>query len=777
MKEKIISQEITQELRQAYLDYAMSVIVSRALPDARDGLKPVQRRILYVMKELGLWFREKFSKCANVTGNTLARYHPHGDQPVYEALVRMAQDFSFRYPLIKGQGNFGSIDGDPPAAQRYTECKLEKITEELVADIDKETVDFRPNYDNTKEEPIVLPAKIPNLIINGSLGIAVGMTTSIPPHNLFEVMSAVKLLVKNPQVETEEILKIIKGPDFPTGGTIYGAKRLKEIYEKGRGGIIIRGDILIEKGRKERLVITSIPFQVNKAELVKEIAMLALEKILPEIKDVRDESNKEGIRIVIETKGGDLEKLKENLYRLTSLQKTFYFNFIALDKGIQPKLFSLKELLFAWIDHRREVIKRRTKFDLERNKERVHLLEGFDKALENLDRVINTIKTSKDKKDALEKLMKRFNLSEKQADAILEMPLRTLTQMERHKILEELKERRSIIKELELILKSPKKIDEIIVQEADEIIKNYPTERLTKIVEAEPEISLIPEVPEEKVWLFIDQKNFIQLFSLDKFNLNQNKQNQTFEKLFKDYNLKILQITSTKNKLLVLTKKGKLYAVDLANFYHTSKYLESQILLDKEDEIIKILIYDHEPYLLLLTQNGLGKKLKLEDILTNRKTGTQIIKLSNDFLVDALLIKGNEILGTLNDEGNILLFKENLPLQGKTAKGVKVMKGGKVIKGFVKKSDILLMIFKNGFYKKINLKEIKVQNRGTKGVKLFENKYGELIFVETLTEEKEVILKDDKLKRIEIQKLPLLKRTQSAKKIANLDLVNSVILI
>jgi DNA gyrase subunit A len=351
------------------------------------------------MKELGLWAREKFRKCAAVVGETMARYHPHGDAPIYEALVRMAQDFSLRYPLVWGQGNFGSIDGDPPAQIDIAKLNLAKIAEEMLADIDKETVDFRPNYDNTREEPVVLPAKIPNLIINGSLGIAVGMATSIPPHNLTEVMSAVKFLIQKPNAETEEILKFIKGPDFPTGGKIYGGEKLKEIYEKGKGGITLAGEIIVEEGRKERLIITSIPWQVNKAELVKEIANLALEKTLPEIKDVRDESSKEGIRIVIETRPeANLEKLKENLYRLTSLSKTFYFNLIALDKGIQPKLFSLKELLLAWIDHRREVIKRRTKFDLEKNKERVHLLEGFDIALENLDKVINTIKKSQDKK-------------------------------------------------------------------------------------------------------------------------------------------------------------------------------------------------------------------------------------------------------------------------------------------------------------------------------------------------------------------------------------------
>jgi len=769
MKEKIISQEITQELRQAYLDYAMSVIVSRALPDARDGLKPVQRRILYTMKELGLWAREKFVKCANIVGNVLARYHPHGDQAVYDALIRMAQDFSLRYPLVWGQGNMGSVDGDPPAQMRYTEAKLAKIAEEMLVDIDKETVDFRPNYDNTREEPIVLPAKIPNLIVNGSLGIAVGMATSIPPHNLTEVMSAIKFLIKNPNAEINEILQYIKGPDFPTGGTIYGGEKLKEIYIEGKGGITLAGDVLIEKIRKERLIITSIPWQVNKAELVKEIANLALEKVLPDIKDVRDESSREGVRIVIETRpGANLEKLKENLYRLTSLSKTFYFNLIALENGIQPKLFSLKELLLSWIDHRREVIRRRTKFDLEKNKERVHLLEGFDKALENLDRVINTIKKSKDRQDALKNLMEKFKLTQKQADAILEMPLRTLTQMERHKILEELKERRSIIKELEQILRSAKRIDEIILSEADEIIKNYPSERLTKIVSEAKTFETKEIVPEEKVWLIIDQKNLVSLTPIDKFNL---------DKVLKNQNLpKILKPISTKDKLILVSKLGKVYNIPVANFYYSAKYLESQIILDKNDEILEIIVEEKAKYLFLIFDNGFGKKMKLEDCLTNRKAGVSTAK---NEVVSAFLINGGETIGILSESGNILLFKENLPVQGRSAKGVKVMKvkNEKIIKAFLKESNNLLLIFDQGFYKKIDLQEIKVQNRGTKGVKLFESKYGKLLLAKTIKEEKEVVIADDKLKRVDIKKLPTLKRIQSAKKVDNLNLINSILLI
>jgi DNA gyrase subunit A len=770
MKEKILAQEISQELRQSYLDYAMSVIVSRALPDARDGLKPVQRRILYVMKELGLWPREKFTKCANIVGNTIARYHPHGDQAVYESLVRMAQDFSMRLPLIIGQGNFGSLDGDPPAAYRYTEAKLSEVAVDLLYEIDKETVDFRPNYDNTKKEPVVLPAKIPNLIVNGSLGIAVGMATSIPPHNVVEVMSAVKFLVKNPQASLSEILKIIKGPDFPTGGTIFIGKKLEEIYEQGRGGLTLVGDIKIEEGRKEKLVITSIPWQVNKSDLIKEIANLALSKTLSEIKDIRDESSREGVRIVIETRPNtSLENLKERLYNLTSLSKTFYLNLIALDKGTQPKIFSLKELLLSWIEHRREIIKRRTKFDLEKNKERAHLLEGFDIALENLDKVINTIKKSKDKREATSNLMKKFKLSEKQADAILEMPLRTLTQLERHKILEELKQRRALIKELEIILKNPKKIDEIIISEADEIIKKYPLERLTKVVEQEKSFSRKEsKIVDEKVWLVIDNKNFVNLINFEKFDL---------EKIIKNKDLpKIIYPTSTKEKILAISKFGKAYCLDLHNFYNNPKYLESQINLDKQDEILKILMLIKKKYLLIIFKNGFGKKIKLEEVLTNRRSGIQIAK---NEIVDAFLIDQGEEIGVLNSTGNILLFKENLPLQGKSAKGVKIMKvkDSEIISAFVRNSDLLLIIFSQGFYKKIDLKEIKVQNRGGVGVKLYEPKYGNILLSSSIKEEKEIILSDHTLKRIEIDKLPIFKRTQSPKKIEPLKEIKGVILI
>ncbi|MER3406922.1 MAG: DNA gyrase subunit A [Patescibacteria group bacterium] len=768
---KIIVQEISEELKRSYLDYAVSVIVSRALPDVRDGLKPVQRRILYVMKELGLWSNEKFTKCANIVGNTIARYHPHGDMAVYEALVRMAQDFSLRYPLVIGQGNFGSVDGDPPAAYRYTEAKLSKFAEEMLADIDKETVDFRPNYDNTHKEPVVLPAKIPNLIINGSVGIAVGMATNIPPHNLTEVLLAVKEIIKNPKISNKELLKIIKGPDFPTGGLVYGGKRLEKAYEDGRGGIIVRGEIDLEETKrgKEYLVIKSIPWQVNKADLVKEIANLALEKVIEEIKDVRDESNKEGIRIVIEIKSNsNIEKLKEDLYRLTSLQKIYYFNSIALENGIQPKIFSLKEILVSWIEHRKEVIKRKTKFDLEKNKERVHLLEGFDKALENLDRVIETIKKSKDRKEALENLMKKFKLTEKQADAILEMPLRTLTQMERHKILEELKQRKSLIQELEMILKNPKKIEEIIIQEADEIIKKYPSERLTKIIEEEIETKK-EEIIEKTVFFWVNSKNQVSLIDPEKLDVNK--------LLNKDEFPKNLFLISTKEKILAISQKGKIYTLPVYFYLNPkNKYLETPISLEKDERIINIFPVKFKN-LILVTKKGLIKKINCEDVISNRKTGVQAIKLeTNDEVVAGFNLKGGEEIWLISQEGNILIFKDNLPLQKRNARGVRGMKGEIIFAGS-KKGNKMLFIFNKVFVKLIDLKEIKIQNRGGKGIFVFEKeKYGNLIFVKDIEEEKEIVISDGEIKRVNLKNIPLIKRTNAPKKLESVNEIKNVFL-
>jgi len=458
--DQIIIREITEELKSAYLDYAMSVIISRALPDVRDGLKPVQRRILYAMSEAGFWHSSKFRKSASIVGEVLGKYHPHGDVPVYDALARMAQSFSLRYPLIEGQGNWGSIDGDPPAAMRYTEARLAVLAEEMLKDLDKETVPFQDNYDGTRKEPLVLPARLPNLLINGTSGIAVGMATSIPPHNLGEVCDALIYLVDHPNAEVKDLLQLIQGPDFPTGGVIYNRQSLEEIYASGRGTITVRATVEVQerKAGQADLVVSDIPYQVNKSDLLAKIAELVQDKRIEGIKDIRDESDKEGLQITIQLKNdAHPQKVLNNLYKHTDLQKNFHVNFLALVEGIQPQTLSLKGLLEEFIKHRQTIIYKRSQFDLKKAKERLHILEGLLKALQNIDAVIKTIKTSKNRDEAKEKLIKQFKLTVIQAEAILEMKLQTLVGLERQKIEEEAKLKEKEIKELEEILKIPKR--------------------------------------------------------------------------------------------------------------------------------------------------------------------------------------------------------------------------------------------------------------------------------------------------------------------------------
>src|SRR5271154_72378 len=478
--------EITKELGESYLDYAMSVIVSRALPDVRDGLKPVHRRVLWAMWDSGLTYQAKTRKSANVVGETMARYHPHGDSAIYDTMVRMAQDFSLRYPLIKGQGNFGSVDGDSPAAMRYTEAKLAAISEEMLIDIEKETVDWTPNYDGTRDEPRVLPAKLPNLLLNGTLGIAVGMATNIPPHNLREVADAILHLADNPDATNEDILEFIKGPDFPTGGIIYNAKAIKEAYIAGRGAVLARAKAEIvenKAGKQFDILITEIPYQVNKSELIKTIAELAQEKKIEGIRDLRDESDREGMRIVIELKNDvPPQKVLNWLFKHTDLEKNFNLNMIALVNGIEPRLLAIRDFLVEYIAHRKEIVRRRTQFDLRKAQEREHILEGLSKALDAIDRVIATIKKSADKDEAHVNLVKLFKFSDLQATAILEMRLQTLAALEHQKIEDELKEKRTLIEELTTILKSPAKILKIIKDEVKELKDKYGDERRTQVV-------------------------------------------------------------------------------------------------------------------------------------------------------------------------------------------------------------------------------------------------------------------------------------------------------
>ena len=778
MKEIIKFSEITQELKHSYLDYALSVIVSRALPDVRDGLKPVQRRILFVMKELGLWPNEKFTKCANIVGNTIARYHPHGDQAVYETLVRLAQNFSLRYPLIWGQGNFGSLDGDPPAAYRYTEAKLSHIAVEMLVDIDKDTVDFRPNYDNTRKEPVVLPSKLPNLIVNGSLGIAVGMATNIPPHNLIEVGQAIKLLINKPESTIKDILQVIKGPDFPTGGFVYGKKNLLEAYKTGKGSVVVRGKVQIEETKRgnKYLVITEIPWQVNKAELVRQIADLGLNKILPQIKEVRDESNREGIRIIIELADKD-EKLIQNtinkLYRLTDLQKNYYFNLIVLENGLQPKIFNLKDILLNWLQHRREVIRRRTKYDLEKTKERIEILEGFKKAIQNIDLVIRIIKKSQDKQTAKKNLMLKLKINERQAEAILEMPLRSLTSLETKKIIDELNEKLKLKAELEMILKYPKKIDELIIKDIDDLIKKYGDERRTKIIEEDLiVVREEKEIIDEDILLFINQKKLVKSFKLDTPLAKIIKNREEFGKIL---------LTNTKEKILVYSHKGKVYNIPVIEFYESQKYLESTISLEKDEHILDVLRLTNNNFFLCLTRFGLGKRIKASDVLTNRKTGTQIIKIKqHDQLVKILPINNNQQLIIFTRNGLALGIKDEIPLQGRASSGVRLIKiasGDEVINASLVDKNYVLIIFSEGYAKKFPVKEINFQKRGGRGIKIFDlkEKFGLPIFVDLVNNDDKIIVVNEKLEFINVKDIKEIKRTNQPIKIVSFK-IDSVLI-
>ncbi|HDM37821.1 MAG TPA: DNA topoisomerase 4 subunit A, partial [Candidatus Omnitrophica bacterium] len=517
--EKIIPVYIEDEMKGSYIDYAMSVIVGRALPDIRDGLKPVQRRILYTMKELNLWHNKPYKKCARIVGTCLGQYHPHGDAAVYEALVRMAQEFSLRYPLIDGQGNFGSIDGDPAAAQRYTEARLEAIAEEMLKDIDKDTVNFIPNFDNSLKEPAILPAVLPNLLINGSSGIAVGMSTNIPPHNIGEVASAIVKLVDDPEATIEEIMKDIKGPDFPTGGIICGRNGIKRAYSKGKGQIKVRAKacVEVEKQGRESIVITELPYQINKTALIEQIAALIQDKKIEGIRDLRDESSKEGIRIVIELrKGQDSQVVLNYLYKHTQLETTFGIIILAL-VGNQPRILNLKQTLSLYIDHRKDIITRRTRFDLHKAEARAHILEGFKIALRYLDEVIKTIKKAKEPKDAQEALIKKFSLTEKQAKAILEMQLQRLTSLEREKIEKEYLELIKTIERLRSILENPRKILQIIKEETLALKEKYEDPRRTEIIGEVEELDIEDLIAKENMVITISHSGYIKRIPISSY--------------------------------------------------------------------------------------------------------------------------------------------------------------------------------------------------------------------------------------------------------------------
>src|SRR3989449_7988565 len=683
----ILPVDIETEMRKSYLDYSMSVIIGRALPDVRDGLKPVHRRILYGMYELGLPSTKAYRKCAKIVGEVLGKFHPHGDTPVYDALVRLAQGFNMRYPLVDGQGNFGSVDGDPPAAMRYTEARLAKIAEEMLADIEKETVDVVPNFDETTTEPTVLPTRIPNLLVNGSSGIAVGMATNIPPHNLREIIDATVLLIEKPEASLKEMMKLVPGPDFPTGGFIAGREGIEQAYEKGRGSFTMRAKAAIEDAGKDRenIIITEIPYQVNKARLIERIAELVQTKKLDGIGDVRDESDREGMRIVIEIKRGEESQLiLNNLFKHTQMQESFGMILLAIVGG-QPKELGLVELMRLFMDPRGDVVLRRTRYDLRKAEEREHILLGFQNALEHLDEIIKLIRRCKSPAEAKTGLMETWEFTDRQAQAILDLQLHRLTQMEREKILEELKQIQVRIAELKEILASEKKLKQVIVTELREVQKDYSDDRRTQIVDKVDEIKLEDLIADTDMAITVSHAGYVKRTSVDVYR-HQSRGGKgrigarTKEEDFVEH----LFIASAHSYILLFTSKGrvywlKVYEIPEAAAATRGKAISSLVRFQEDEKLTALVavrsLEEEGRYVLLATRNGTVKKSALVEFSNPRSAGIIAINLEpKDELIGAKLTDSKQMIFLASHEGQAILFRETeVRAMGRAAGGVNGM--------------------------------------------------------------------------------------------------------
>ena len=760
---KIIERDIEKEMRTAYIDYAMSVIVSRALPDARDGLKPVHRRILYAMHEDGITSDKPYRKCANTVGSVLGRYHPHGDSSVYDAMVRMAQDFSMRYMLIDGHGNFGSVDGDGAAAMRYTEARMSKIAEYMLTDIEKNTVDFMPNYDERLQEPTVLPARIPALLANGSSGIAVGMATNIPPHNLTELINGIIKIIDEDEVTDEDLMTVIKGPDFPTEGIILGIEGIKKAYKTGRGKITLRAETEIEEmsGNRQRIIVSSLPYQVNKANLIKTISDLSKEKKIEGISECRDESDrKEKVRVVIELKrDANPQVVLNQLFKHTQMQTTFGIIMLALVNG-EPKVLTLRQALDCYIDHRKDVILRRTQFELDKALARAHILEGLKIALDNIDEVINIIRSSYD--DAKERLMERFGLSDIQAQAILDMRLKTLSGLQREKIEEEYNQLMELIAHLRDILNSERLVFEIIKEELIEIRDKFGDERKTKIVAAEGEIDVEDLIKEEQTVVALTHFGYIKRMPIDTYkSQRRGGKGITGIATREDDFVKQIFTASTHDTILFFTNKGKLYKLkgyEIPEAGRTAKGTAIVNLLsldagEKVSAVIPIQNFAEGKYLLMATKNGLIKKTALREYDSSRKTGLQGITLKeDDELIGVRLTDGEDDVVLVTRNGMCITFDEKdvRPI-GRVSQGVigirideddEVIGMESVIAG---DKATLLAITENGFGKRTELDEYRVQLRGGKGVITYKitQKTGKLVGVRIATEDDDVMLITD----------------------------------
>ncbi|RMH59245.1 MAG: DNA gyrase subunit A [Zetaproteobacteria bacterium] len=725
---------IEEEMKNSYLDYAMSVIIGRALPDARDGLKPVHRRILYAMQDLGCTHDKPYKKSARVVGDVIGKYHPHGDSAVYDALVRMAQPWSMRHVLVDGQGNFGSVDGDSPAAMRYTEARMSRLASELMADIDKDTVDFIPNYDESLTEPKVLPAKFPNLLVNGSQGIAVGMATNIPPHNLGEAINAAIRLIEEPEVDDEALMEIMPGPDFPTGGFIYGRKGMRQAFLTGRGSITMRAKAMVEihpRTKREALVITELPYQVNKAQLIENIAALVRDKKIEGIADLRDESDREGMRIVIELKRGEIaEVVLNNLYKHTQLQCNFGCNLLALVDG-QPKLCGVRELLLHFIDHRRQVVTRRCLFELARAEARAHILEGLLIALDNIDEIVTLIRGSRTPAEAKNGLMERFGLSDKQAQAILDMRLQRLTGLERDKIRAEYEEVQATIARLKAILADEKLLMQVIVEELAEVRDRYADERRTQIVDETAELSVEDLITEEDMVVTISNEGYIKrnAVSLYRAQRRGGKGKKAMATKDEDF-VAQLMVASTHDYLLFFSDRGrvfrkKVYEIPQAGRATRGKAIVNLLPVDKGERISATLAvreFDDAHYVVMATKNGIVKKTRLSDFKNIRANGIIAINLDDDDdLIAVHVSNGEQDIMLASSGGKCIRFSESeVRPMGRATRGVTGMRlpaGDQVISmTLVADRATLLAVSENGYGKRTAISEYHVQRRGGQGV-------------------------------------------------------------
>lgn len=760
---KIVPVVLEDEMKRSYIDYAMSVIVARALPDVRDGLKPVHRRILYVMNELALWPEKPYRKCASIVGDVLGNYHPHGDAAVYDALVRLAQDFSLRYPLVNGHGNFGSIDNDPPAAMRYTEAKLFKISEEMLSDLDKETVDFVPNYDDRLLEPSVLPAKLPNLLINGSYGIAVGMACNIPPHNLSEVVNGICALIDNPDITIDELMQYIKGPDFPTAGIILGQEGIKSAYRTGRGKVILRAKAEIEEDAKGRfhIIVSEIPYKVNKAAMLANIAKLINEKVIEGISDLHELSDREGIRIVFDLKRDANPNVVLNLlYKHTELQGTQSMIMLALVNG-EPKILNLKQILEYYIKHRQDVIIRRTRFDLKKAEARLHILEGLRIALDHIEEIIKTIKSAKDDAEAKKNLMEKFSLSEIQAQAILDMKLRALTGLNRDKIEDEYNNLVSLIAKLNEILNNPALVLQIIKDEVTELKNSYGDERKTRIAHSEGtgDFEVESLIKEEENVVTITHFGYVKRISVDAYkSQKRGGKGVTAIGTREDDFVEHIFVTSTHDYILFFTTKGRVFKLKAFELPEASRQAKGTAIVNllqlAQDEKIAAVIpvreFTDNLNILTATRSGLVKKTVLSEYSNIRKSGIQSITLKDDDeIVDVRVTDGKSDIILVTKTGLSIRFKEDdVRAVGRTSMGVKgiTLTGDDYVVGMepitTEKDNYILAITENGFGKRTEVEEYRAQSRAGKGILTYKTteKTGHIIGVKVVTDNDDVMI-------------------------------------